>query len=282
MRNDYHMHLEHGAYEEDYAEGFFTAAKERHLDEIGFSEHSHTFPEFQALYEEDLILDDSPIGEFQRKWLRKNKFKYRLEDYFAFIEKLRQKHHVKAGIEVCNFQNQEAVKSLLESYPFDYVIGSVHFLHGWGFDASALKFHWHEVDLHEVYETYTQEVEKLCASRLYDVLGHPFNIRLFRYFPDFDVTPYLERVAQALRAAHMLVDVNTGTLYRYPVQEISPYPAFMKLAARYGLTCILTSDAHEPQDAGAYHDEALHYARRFGFTQTVCFTQRKRELMPLS
>ncbi|MBF1687727.1 MAG: histidinol-phosphatase, partial [Selenomonas sp.] len=42
MRFDYHMHLEYGSYDEDYAEGFFRAAEQRGVYEIGFSEHSHT------------------------------------------------------------------------------------------------------------------------------------------------------------------------------------------------------------------------------------------------
>ena len=46
MRFDYHMHLEYGSYDADYAEGFFHAAAERGNDENGFSEHSHTFPAF--------------------------------------------------------------------------------------------------------------------------------------------------------------------------------------------------------------------------------------------
>ena len=34
MRFDYHMHLEYGSYDEDYAEGFFRAAEQRGVDEI--------------------------------------------------------------------------------------------------------------------------------------------------------------------------------------------------------------------------------------------------------
>ena len=53
MRIDYHMHFEKGSYDQEWAEGFFRAAAERQLDEIGVSEHSHTFPEFKALYYHD-------------------------------------------------------------------------------------------------------------------------------------------------------------------------------------------------------------------------------------
>ena len=280
MRFDYHMHLEYGSYDEDYAEGFFRAAAERGVYEIGFSEHAHTFPEFEQLYYDDLILDDSFVGSFQRKWLKTNKFKYTLDEYFAFIERLRKKHKVLAGIEVCNFQDQETVAKILRAYPFDYIIGSVHFLRGWAYDTGALVSEWENHPLADIYEWYAEEVEKLAAV-LYDALGHPFNIRLFRYFPDFDVTPFLERAVCAMEKAQMAVDINTGTFYRYPIAEISPYEDFMRIAAAHKLPVITTSDAHKPEDAGAYNDEAVAYARRFGYETTLRFTKREREVVPL-
>ncbi len=281
MKLDYHMHFEYGSYDETWTEGFFKAAAGHGLDEIGITEHSHTFPEFRELYYEDLILDDSFIGAFQQKWLKKNKFKYTLQEYFDFMARLRQKHAVKTGIEVCNFRNQEKVQEILKDYDFDYVIGSVHFLRGWAYDSSEIKAEWDRLSLREIYEWYTEEVEHLAASGLYDVLGHPFNIRLFRYIPDFDVTPLLKRVAEALKKADMAVDVNTGTYYRYPIQEISPYPDFMKIAAEYGLPIIISSDAHKPEDCGSYNEEAIDYVRSFGYEKVARYSHRKRELVHL-
>lgn len=281
MKIDYHMHFEKGSYDAAWAEGFFAAAKKRGLAEIGISEHSHTFPEFQALYYEDLILDDSFVGRFQQQWLKTNKFKYTLDDYFRFMAKLRQKHTVRTGIEVCNFQDQEKVKEILSGYDFDYIIGSVHFLHGWAYDSAEIKAEWENHSLREIYEWYTEEVEKLAAAGIYDVLGHPFNIRLFKFLPDFDVTPYLERVARALKKADMIVDVNTGTYYRYPIAEISPYPDFMKMAAKYDLPIITTSDAHRPEDCGAYNQQAVDYAKSFGYTTTLQLAERRRTVIPL-
>lgn len=280
MRCDYHMHFEKGAYDENWAEGFFDAAKKRGLGEIGISEHSHTFPEFEPLYYEDLILDDSFVGSFQKKWLKTNKFKYTIDEYFAFMRRLQKKHAVKIGIEVCNFQDQKAVAQILRRYPFDYLIGSVHFLHGWAYDSTEIKSEWANHPLEELYGWYAEEVEKLAASGLYDVLGHPFNIRLFKNIPDFDVRPYLERVAKAMRAADMVVDVNTGTRYRYPIKEISPYADFMRVAAKYDLPIITTSDAHQPEDCGRYNAEAVDYAKSFGYEGTIRFDGRKRAFEP--
>lgn len=282
MKLDYHMHFEYGDYDIDWAEKFVEAAKLRGLAEIGISEHSHTFPEFESLYYNDLILDDSEVGRFQRVWLRKNKFKHTIKEYFDFVAKLREKHNVKIGMEVCNFQDQSAVKNILDEWDFDYLIGSVHFLNGWGYDAAQIKAEWERHDLREIYEQYAVEVEKLAASGLYDILGHPFNIRLFKYFPDFDVTPYLERVAVAVKKNNLAIDINTGTLYRYPVGEISPYPAFMRIAAAYDIPITINSDAHQPEDCGNYCDEAIEYAKSFGYKYVLKFDKRRREFVEMS
>ncbi len=282
MKMDYHMHFEYGDYDENWVQGFFDAAEKRGMDEIGITEHTHTFPEFEELYYEDLILDDSFVGEFQKRWLKKNKFKHTLKDYFDFMAKLKaQGKPVLTGIEVCNFQNQEKVAELLKDCPLDYVIGSIHFLKGWAYDSSEIKAEWDNHPLEEIYEWYTEEVEHLCASGLYDVLGHPFNIRLFKYIPDFDVTPYLERVAKALKSAGMGIDVNTGTYYRYPIKEISPYPDFMKMAAKYELPIITSSDSHKPEDCGSYIAEAIEYVKGFGYTQGIQFRNRQRKMVDL-
>ena len=279
MRFDYHMHFEYGDYDETWAEGFFTAAKAHGLDEIGVSEHTHTFPEFEQLYYDDLILDSSPVGEFQKTWLHTNKFKHTLKDYFDFMARLKKNHAVKIGIEVCNFRDQSAVKKILDAWDFDYRIGSVHFLWGWGFDASKLISEWSRHDLRDIWAEYAAQVELLAASGNYDILGHPFNVRLFKHFPDFDTTQYLERVAAALKRADMAVDVNTGTLYRYPVAEISPYADFMKLVAAYNLPVTINSDAHRPEDCGKFFEEAAAYVRSFGIKKIARFSRRRREFV---
>lgn len=282
MKYDYHMHFEYGDYDWEWVQGFFAAAQARGLAEIGISEHTHTFPEFQQLYYDDLILDDSFVGSFQQQWLKKNKFKHTLDDYFNFMAELRQRGcRVKTGIEVCNFQNQAKVKEILGQYDFDYIIGSIHFINGWAYDSSEIKAEWQNRSMEDIYEGYTQEIEKLCAGGIYDVLGHPFNLRLYKFLPDFDVKPYLLRAVKALKQADMAVDVNTGTLYRYPIEEISPYPEFMQLAAEYELPVITTSDAHKPEDCGRHIDDAIAYVKQFGYTQGLTFSHRQRQYVDL-
>lgn len=279
MKFDYHIHFEYGSYDLDWVQGFFDSAAARGIAEIGISEHSHGFMEFKDLYYDELVLDGSAVGAYQSKWLCKNKFKYSLDEYFTFMDMLKAKGYpVKTGIEICNFQDQRRVKGIIEKYPFDYVIGSVHFLKGWGYDFADIKSEWQKHTLEEIYTWYAEEAENLCAGGLYDIMGHPFNIRLFKFLPDFDVTPALRRVAKALQSANMAVDVNTGTLYRYPIEEISPYPDFLKIAKEFGLSIITSSDAHQPEDCGRYIDKAVDYAKRYGFKDSLTFERRRRTL----
>ena len=273
------MHFEYGSYDLEWVQGFFESAKKNGVGEIGISEHSHGFIEFKDLYYEELILDDSVVGSYQAKWLEKNKFKYSLKDYFKFMQMLKEKGYpVKIGIEICNFKNQEKVKAIIKDYEFDYIIGSVHFLNGWGYDFADIKQVWNDFSLQDIYKWYAEEITNLAQSGLYDVLGHPFNIRLFKNIPEFDVKPILEQVATVLKEANMVIDINTGTLYRYPSEEISPYPDFLQVAKKYDLPIITSSDAHKPEDCGRYIDEAIDYAKTFGYDSSIIFTNRQRSI----
>lgn len=276
MRIDYHMHFEYGSYDLEWVQGFFDHARQRGIDEIGITEHSHGFREFKDLYQDELILGESLVGRYQRQWLAKGKFRHTLEEYLEFMALLKKKGYpVKTGIEVCNFRDQNRVREILDRHRFDYIIGSVHFLNGWGYDFAEIKQVWDDYPLRDIYEWYTQAIVDLCRSAAYDILGHPFNLRLFRNFPDFDVAPLLDRAAAVLQEAGMAIDVNTGTLYRYPVREISPYPLFMEAAKRCGLPIILSSDAHRPEDCGRFIDQAEEYVKQFGYEEVLVFTDRQ-------
>ena len=76
----------------------------------------------------------------------------------------------------------------------------------------------------------------------------------------------------------MVIDINTGTLYRYPIEEISPYPDFLQVAKKYDLPIITSSDAHKPEDCGRYIDEAINYAKTFGYDSSIIFTNRQRSI----
>jgi len=278
MYCDYHMHLEKGSYSIDWIKEFIATGKENNVSEIGFSEHTHGYIEFKDLYYDELILDNSFIGNFQRTWLTKNKFKNYIYEYQDFIKEVNKTgENVKIAMEVCNFNNQKKVQEILNRYEFDYLITSIHFLDGWGFDASYLKEHFNQVDIDKLYERYVEEIERLANENYYDILGHPFNLRLFKNFPTKDITHLLHRACRALKKANMAIDCNTGTYFRYPIKEISPFSDFLKLVFEYDIPIILSSDAHQSKDVGKGYDMLIDYVKEIGYTKALRFSKRKRE-----
>ena len=277
MLRDYHMHWEFGSYDEEYVKKFFEQAEKMGLEEIGITEHTHGFKEFESLYYDELILDDSEIGKFQREWLKqKTKFCHTLDEYQKFVKDLKDKGYpIKIGLEVCNFRNQEKVKEILDKYKWDYLIVSIHYIKGWGFDFSALKHHFNDMPLKDIWEDYSNEIKLVAKTKYYDVLGHPFNLRMFKNIPKKEeVAKILENTAKILKDNNMIVDINTGTEHRYPIKEITPYPDFMKLVKKYNITVILYSDAHYAEHVGYKIKEAKEYAEKFGINEFVKFDKK--------
>ena len=108
-------------------------------------------------------------------------------------------------------------------------------------------------------------------------MGHPFNLRLFKNIPDKnDVDELLEKTAKILKKNNMVADVNTGTLHRYPIKEITPYPDFMEYVKKYDIPIIFSSDAHQPEHVGMKIEEAVEYVKKYGINEIVTFDKRKR------
>ena len=70
----------------------------------------------------------------------------------------------------------DAMKAVVDEYPFDVLLGSVHWLDEWLFDAydnEAFARRWAERDLDGVFSQYVDHVLDLAASGLVDVLAPP-------------------------------------------------------------------------------------------------------------
>jgi histidinol-phosphatase (PHP family) len=78
----------------------------------------------------------------------------------------------------------------------------------------------------------------------------------------------------------LAMELNTAGL-RKDCKEIYPSPQIVGLAANLGVPITFASDAHTPTEVGMNFSEAVQLARKFGYTQSCRFTQRKRALTPL-
>jgi hypothetical protein len=70
----------------------------------------------------------------------------------------------------------EKVADLLEEYPFDVLLGSVHWIGAWLFDAldwTQAQEQWVARGAERVWDDYTTSLEELASTRTVDVLAHP-------------------------------------------------------------------------------------------------------------
>ncbi len=272
------MHLEKGEYRQEYLKEFVAAGAKRGVTELGISEHTHHFKEFQEIYFRHVIMDDSAIGNYQRKWLQQSpkSFCYTLDQYVSLIEAGKQAGlPLKLGLEVCYFPGEEeAIRTILQQYPFDYCIGSVHWLQGWGFDTKAEL--WQGKNVNEVYTIYQEVLLQAIESDLFDVIGHAFSCKAFQHWPQgIAMQPWYAKIAAALLQHQTALEINTGLLYRYPAATICPPLGLLQAAADLGCQISFGSDAHLSSDCGRALGYAVQLAKEAQIREQMNFEGRK-------
>lgn len=253
---DYHMHLRDPEERIDHSvegiERFVEVALERGVDEVGFTEHVYYFTATRAVwslpYQLERCLHD-------------------LETYVdALVDAKRQGLPVKLGMEVDWVgERQDELAAVLDPYPWDYLLGSVHWIDGLGVDQEPGL--WADRSIAEVWAVYFAALAQLAASGHVDVLAHPDLAKIFGKRPAAIEYPPLDGVA---------LEISTAGLHK-PVGEI--YPDQPMLAGRPPIT--LASDAHVPQDVGRDLDRAVEYARAAGYETVTVFESRRGRQEPL-
>jgi histidinol-phosphatase (PHP family) len=269
---DYHMHLrdpdEQIAHSVEAIERFVATAAGRGVDEIGFTEHVYYFAQTRELWQ----------LPYQTE-----RCVYDLDAYCdAIVEAKRQGLPVKLGLEVDYVGDGQArLGELLEPYPWDYLLGSVHWIDGHGIDGGPGTGMWEVATVEEVWRRYIAALVELAASGAVDVLAHPDLAKIYGERPDESVLAELhEQAATAIAAAGVCVEISTAGL-RKPVGELYPDAAFLAACRRHGVAITLASDAHVPGLVGEDFDAALSLARDAGYETVTVFAGRQSRQEPL-
>jgi histidinol-phosphatase (PHP family) len=192
--------------------------------------------------------------------------------------KLKEPIKLKVGVEVDfvpDFANE--IKEALKALPFDYVIGSVHFIEGWAFDNPKYVLEYQKWDPVKLYEKYFMAVQVCAESKIFDIMGHPDLIKKFGFKPKNDIMDLYLATAKVFKKNNVCVEVNTSGL-RYPCKEIYPAKQFLKICYDEGVQITFGSDAHTPEDIGKDFDKAISLAKEVGYEYTATFTLRKKQL----
>jgi histidinol-phosphatase (PHP family) len=274
---DYHMHLRPDVLEAT-PERYFTEenvlryvrrAGELGIEEIGFSEHVYRFREALDIWRhpfwEECAGDD-------------------LDSYCGFVQEMKQAGHpVKLGLELDFVRGQEErLAELASGRPFDYVIGSVHFITRGAVDHSGYDA-WGAASADEVWSDYFRALGDAAASGLFDVLAHPDLVKVWgneRPPPSRPLRAFYELAMEGIEGADIAVEVSTAGL-RKPVRELYPSRELLEMFVEAGKPISLSSDAHEPEHVGYAYEEALALLRSLDVGTLAVFEDRRRTEAPL-
>lgn len=270
---DYHMHLRAPDGSLDFSveavERFVETAAPRGVDEIGFTEHVYYFRQTRDLWTHPYYTE---------------RCVYDLDEYVAaVVEAKRQGLPVKLALEVDYVPGRERETfDLLEPYPWDFLLGSVHLIEGHTVDSGPTEGMWKHFPVEEVWRRYWIALRGAARSGLFDVLSHPDLVKIFGMRPPADqVLLHHEETADAIEAAGKLaVEVSSAGLEK-PVGELYPDAAFLEACRKRGIPITTASDAHLPQDVGRAFDEVLGHARSAGYDTVTVLDERTARQEPL-
>jgi len=160
----------------------------------------------------------------------------------------------------------------------DYLIGSVHFIDGWGFDNPEFIGRYENEDIDTIWQKYFDTIEEMAQSRLFDIVGHLDLIKVFKFMPKSNIKTIAKNALLAIKEADMVLEINVAG-YRKPVAEAYPSKELLEEAFRLNIPITFSSDAHTPQQVGLYSDEVIALARSIGYNQCAYFQNRERKFI---
>ena len=188
-------------------------------------------------------------------------------------KRYKDKINILLGYEVDYLKNH-IDKRVLEA-DVDYLIGSVHFIDGWGFDNPEFIGRYEHEDIDEIWQKYFHAIKEMAQSGLFDIVGHLDLIKVFKFMPKKTISSIVKDTLLAIKEADMVLEINMAGL-RKPIGE--PYPSIELLQEAFKLEIPVTfgSDAHKPQQVGLYANEITTIAKHIGYKQCVIFSNRKK------
>ena len=270
---DYHLHLRGDDLAASAADHFnpeniaryVEAAEAVGVTELGCAEHMYRFTEALNVWRHP----------FWDEWA--------IDDIDQYVEAV-EASPIKLGIEGDYILGaEEKLEEMLGPRPFDYVVGSVHFLGDYSLDTEEYSIWDGTQDPDDIWRRYFETLASAARSGLFDILAHPDLVKVWGRagrLPSVDPRTMYEPAIEAIAESGIAVEVSTAGL-RKGVGEIYPAPAFMEMCVEAGAAFALSSDAHEPAQIAFRYPEGLAFLADHGVSEIAVFEGRERRLVPV-
>jgi histidinol-phosphatase (PHP family) len=208
-----------------------------------------------------------------------------LDDYVEVVQAVKAEGlPVVLGLEVDFYQGRmDQVARLLADYPFDVLLGSVHWLGAWRFDVldePETLAEWNVRDIDQVWDEYTRAMEELAASGACDVFAHPDLVKIAGRLPAVP-DEFYDRIAEAAAASGMAAELSSAG-WRKPLGEEYPAPPLLARFVDRGVPLTTASDAHALPDVADRVDDLRDLLARAGVLQLQGYRDRLPYPVPVS
>lgn len=256
MLVDLHNHTKLCNHADGEIDEYIEKAIEKGIKYFGFSDHAPMDfdPKYRMTFEQ---MQEYEVTVLQAKELYKDKIEILLGYEVDFLENHMDKRVLDAKV--------------------DYLIGSVHFLDGWGFDNPEFIGRYEQKNIDDIWSEYFSYIQKMADSALFDIVGHLDLIKVFKFLPkNLAIVDLSQEALYAIKQADMSLEINMAGL-RKPIKE--PYPSLdlLREAKKLGIDITFGSDAHSPSQVGLYANEIVSMARSIGYDRCVIYKDRKKE-----
>jgi histidinol-phosphatase (PHP family) len=286
---DYHLHLwPHDEssvwYRLDQIAAYCDAAAEEGVTELALTEHANRFRDVLDLYGK--FWERSPHEPTSAAIADYFEFTSRnsLEEYVT-LAKLAQDEGlpVKVGLEVDYVRDRmDVVSAYYAQFPFDVLIGSVHWLGTWTFDDidDPVQMHeWSVRDVDQAWADYTVAFEELAAADAVDVLAHPDLIKVAGHWASHP-EEFWELMAHAAATADVSIECSSAG-WAKPVAEQYPSGGMIERLVSRGVTFTTASDAHELARVAERATDLADLLEARGVSELASYTRRRRSMVPL-
>jgi histidinol-phosphatase (PHP family) len=238
------------------------AAEARDIKIIGFADHA------EFLKKDDAYIDlyDSAGIQTEISKLRK-----------MYADKL----EILYGVEIGYIPGMEQeIKEFLDSYPFDYAIGSVHYVD------EVLVSRWtrEQEPRGKSLMPYFETVLAATESGLFQILGHLDYVRKYMFAPQRyardEYEGVIDKILDAALKSELVLEVNTSG-WRQATEEPYPEEKILKRFAERGGRVTIGSDAHKYYEVGYGYKRACKLLQSAGFSQIEIPRKGHPQSLPL-
>ena len=212
-----------------------------------------------------------------------------VDAYFVEMQKLQEEYagklNIRIGIELgLRTYLKDYYEELTKKYPFDFVIGSSHIVHGYD---PYYKEYFKGREESACYQEYFESIlENLHAFSEMDVYGHIDYIVRYgpnqnKYYTYERYQDILDEILRTVIARGRGIELNTGG-FHYGLGEPNPCRAVIRRYRELGGEIITVgADAHGPEKIAYDFDKAAAILADCGFKYYTVFQNRKPEFVKL-